>query len=85
MFGQHDRIHMKIGSQWSVKVWEIKIDGNFLEMAGIRKNLEFVEKGEIINEMQDKRRESPHDIMLNWLVGRPDTANDAATSSQRFC
>jgi hypothetical protein len=73
VFGQHGRIHMKIGSQWSVKVWEIKIDGNFLEMAGIRKNLEFVkEKCEIINEMQDKGRERPYDIMLNWLVGRPD-------------
>jgi hypothetical protein len=25
-FGQHGRIHMKIGSQWSVKAWEMKLD-----------------------------------------------------------
>jgi hypothetical protein len=42
-------------------------------VAEIRENLEFIKKKcEIVNEMQDKGGERPYDIMLNWLVGRPD-------------
>ncbi|KAN0090008.1 hypothetical protein V8E51_018587 [Hyaloscypha variabilis] len=67
IFSQHGRIHIEIGSQWSEKVWEIKLDENFLQMAGLGENLEFVkETCEIIYE-----REKSYDIMLSWLVSRP--------------
>jgi hypothetical protein len=73
VFSQYDRIHVKIGSQWSEKVWEIKLDGNFLGMAGIHENLEFVEgKCKMIYDKHHSERQRPYDIMLNWLVGRPD-------------
>jgi hypothetical protein len=75
-FGQHGRIHIRIGSQWSAKVWDIKLDEEFLVEADCSESLGFIkEMCQIINEAQDKWEERPYDIMLNWLLCRPDMAS----------
>jgi hypothetical protein len=73
-FDQNGRIHIKIGGQWSVKVWEIDLNENFSEMAGIREQLRFVEwKYETIDGNRiEGDRETPYSMSLNWLTDGAD-------------